>query len=155
MTDHEHFSSPFSWRYGSEAMRRLWGELHRRRLMRQVWLALAEAQLEAARIKENKDVTTVDVLDIAVPPDRRSFPRRGLMTGLALVVSSLIGVLIALLFAGSLTVVHFATLRGPVAVESLLSPDPAPPGTWGYVFRQVDSTSWWFSFQISPAPRRS
>ncbi len=35
---------------------------------------LLSAQLEAARIKESKDVTTVDVLDIAVPPDRRSFP---------------------------------------------------------------------------------
>lgn len=56
---------------------------------------LLSAQLEAARIKESKDVTTVDVLDIAVPPDRRSFPRRGLMTGLAFLASTLIGVLIA------------------------------------------------------------
>ncbi len=56
---------------------------------------LLSAQLEAARIKESKDVTTVDVLDSAVPPDRRSFPRRGLMTGLAFLVSTLLGVLTA------------------------------------------------------------
>jgi tyrosine-protein kinase Etk/Wzc len=56
---------------------------------------LLSAQLEAARIKESKDVTTVSVLDTAVPPDRRSFPRRGLMTALAFLVSLLLGTLIA------------------------------------------------------------
>jgi tyrosine-protein kinase Etk/Wzc len=56
---------------------------------------LLSAQLEAARIKESKDVTTVDVLDIAVPPDRRSFPRRGLLTALAFMLSILVGLLVA------------------------------------------------------------
>lgn len=44
--DHEVYLSPFSWRYGSPAMRRLWSEATKRRLMRRVWLALAEAQAE-------------------------------------------------------------------------------------------------------------
>ncbi|MEP7289098.1 MAG: adenylosuccinate lyase [Chloroflexota bacterium] len=41
---HEQFISPFSWRYGSSAMRAVWGEAHKRRTWRRVWVALAEAQ---------------------------------------------------------------------------------------------------------------
>ena len=46
MTDHETYQSPFTWRYGSEEMRHLWSELHRRLLWRRIWVALAEAQAE-------------------------------------------------------------------------------------------------------------
>ncbi|MFC1463721.1 MAG: adenylosuccinate lyase [Candidatus Brachytrichaceae bacterium NZ_4S206] len=42
----ETFASPFSHRYGSEAMRAIWSERHKRLLWRQVWVALAEAQCE-------------------------------------------------------------------------------------------------------------
>jgi len=48
--DHETFLSPFTWRYGSEAMRRIWSEKHRRRLWRRVWVALAEAEAQAGLI---------------------------------------------------------------------------------------------------------
>lgn len=41
---YETYLSPFTWRYGSQAMRELWGERHKRRLWRRIWLALAEAQ---------------------------------------------------------------------------------------------------------------
>jgi adenylosuccinate lyase len=41
---HDTFLSPFTWRYGSEEMRRLWSEANKRRLWRQIWVALAEAQ---------------------------------------------------------------------------------------------------------------
>jgi adenylosuccinate lyase len=44
MFDHTTYLSPFTWRYGSEAMRRLFSEVHRRRLWRRVWIALARAQ---------------------------------------------------------------------------------------------------------------
>ncbi len=44
--DHETYLSPFTWRYGSEEMRRIWSEAHRRRLLRRVWVALARAQAE-------------------------------------------------------------------------------------------------------------
>ncbi len=42
--DHATYASPFSWRYGRTELRTLFSELERRRLMRQVWVALAEAQ---------------------------------------------------------------------------------------------------------------
>jgi len=46
MTDFETYQSPFTWRYASAEMRRLWSEVHKRRLWRQVWLTLAEVQAE-------------------------------------------------------------------------------------------------------------
>jgi adenylosuccinate lyase len=45
MYDHETYLSPLTWRYGSEEMRRIWSEGHKRRLWRRVWVALAEAQV--------------------------------------------------------------------------------------------------------------
>ncbi len=38
------FLSPFGWRYGTQAMRSLWSEEHKRRTWRRIWVALAEAQ---------------------------------------------------------------------------------------------------------------
>ncbi|MCS7011954.1 MAG: adenylosuccinate lyase [Anaerolineales bacterium] len=46
MPDFETYLSPFTWRYGSPAMRRLWSEAHKRLLWRQIWVALAEVQAE-------------------------------------------------------------------------------------------------------------
>lgn len=50
MFDHSTFISPLTWRYGSEEMRQVWSETHKRRLMRQVWVALASAQYEAGLV---------------------------------------------------------------------------------------------------------
>lgn len=47
MTTDSSFTSPFAWRYGSESMRELWGEIGKHRLWRRIWLELARAQ-EAA-----------------------------------------------------------------------------------------------------------
>jgi adenylosuccinate lyase len=44
MTDFESYQSPFSWRYGSMEMRRIWGEKNKRLIWRRLWVALAEAQ---------------------------------------------------------------------------------------------------------------
>lgn len=44
MFDYDTNISPFTWRYGSEEMRQIWSEEHRRRLMRRVWVSLAAAQ---------------------------------------------------------------------------------------------------------------
>lgn len=41
---HGTYLSPFTWRYGSDEMRRVWSEAHKRRLWRRIWVALAEAQ---------------------------------------------------------------------------------------------------------------
>ena len=44
--DYENYLSPYSWRYGSAEMRKLWSEAHKRRLWRQLWLALAEVEAD-------------------------------------------------------------------------------------------------------------
>ena len=46
MYDYGTYLSPLTWRYGSEEMRHLWSEQHKRRLWRRIWVALAEAQVE-------------------------------------------------------------------------------------------------------------
>lgn len=46
MTTYSSHLSPFSWRYGSDEMRRLWSEEHKRKLWRRLWAALAETQAE-------------------------------------------------------------------------------------------------------------
>jgi adenylosuccinate lyase len=44
MQNFDLYQSPFSWRYGSPAMRQIWSEAQKRRLWRRIWLALAETQ---------------------------------------------------------------------------------------------------------------
>jgi adenylosuccinate lyase len=52
MTDLTTLDSPFAARYGSDDMRRLWSDAHRRSLWRRVWVALAEAQARAGVVSE-------------------------------------------------------------------------------------------------------
>jgi adenylosuccinate lyase len=42
--NHDSYTSPFAWRYGSEELRKLFAERERRKLWRAVWIALAESQ---------------------------------------------------------------------------------------------------------------
>ncbi len=46
MSNFNTYLSPFTWRYGTPAMRRLWSEANKRLLWRQIWSALAEVQSE-------------------------------------------------------------------------------------------------------------
>jgi len=46
MMDFDTYLSPFTWRYGTPAMRRLWSEHNKRIIWRQLWVALAEVQAE-------------------------------------------------------------------------------------------------------------
>jgi adenylosuccinate lyase len=46
MFDHQVYISPLTWRYGSDRMRQLWSEQHKRSLWRRIWVALAESQAE-------------------------------------------------------------------------------------------------------------
>ncbi|HEX3051432.1 MAG TPA: adenylosuccinate lyase [Aggregatilineaceae bacterium] len=48
--DHHTYLSPFTWRYGSPAMRQLWSQHHLRTLWRRVWVALADAQASAGLV---------------------------------------------------------------------------------------------------------
>jgi adenylosuccinate lyase len=66
---HETFLSPFSWRYGGEPMRRIWSEVHKRRLWRRIWVALAEAQAEAGM------VTAEQVADLRAHQDEVDWER--------------------------------------------------------------------------------
>lgn len=52
--DHTTYISPMTWRYGSEAMHHVWSEVHKRRLMRQVWVALAAAQHVAGLVSDGQ-----------------------------------------------------------------------------------------------------
>jgi adenylosuccinate lyase len=45
-TNYEIYQSPFSWRYGSQAMRQIWSEVYKRKLWRRLWVTLAEVQAE-------------------------------------------------------------------------------------------------------------
>jgi len=47
---HETYLSPFTWRYGSAEMRRLWSEAGKRRLWRHIWVALARVQCKAGLV---------------------------------------------------------------------------------------------------------
>jgi len=47
---HHTYLSPFTWRYGSEQMRRIWSEEHKRELWRRIWVALARAQSEVGLV---------------------------------------------------------------------------------------------------------
>jgi adenylosuccinate lyase len=67
--DHSTFISPFTWRYGTPAMRQLWSQAHQRRLWRQVWIALAEAQVEAGL------VTVAQAADLRVHGDQIDLAR--------------------------------------------------------------------------------
>jgi len=44
--DYNTYLSPFSWRYGSEAMRQIWSETNKRAIWRKLWVALAEVQAD-------------------------------------------------------------------------------------------------------------
>jgi adenylosuccinate lyase len=48
---HETFISPFTWRYSSEDMRRIWSLAEQRRLWRRIWVALAEAEQAAGLVR--------------------------------------------------------------------------------------------------------
>ena len=43
----ETYLSPFTWRYGTQAMRELWSGVGQRRLWRRIWVALGDAQCRA------------------------------------------------------------------------------------------------------------
>jgi len=57
-------------------------------------------QFEIAKLDEAKEGALIQVVDPAVPPDRRSFPKRGLIVIGATVVGLLFGVFFALILAG-------------------------------------------------------
>jgi uncharacterized protein involved in exopolysaccharide biosynthesis len=57
-------------------------------------------QFEVAKLDEAKQGALIQIVDSAVPPDRKSFPKRGLIVVGATVLGFVFGLLIALLMAG-------------------------------------------------------
>ncbi len=51
---HDTFISPYTWRYGSEEMRKVFSEVHKRKLLRRVWIALAKAEMKAGLVTEDQ-----------------------------------------------------------------------------------------------------
>lgn len=68
-SDYTTYLSPFTWRYGSPEMRQIWSEDHKRRLWRQLWVALAETQSEYGL------VTPEQVADLRQHADGIDIPR--------------------------------------------------------------------------------
>lgn len=48
------YQSPFSWRYGSQEMREIFSEVHKRKVWRRVWVALAKAQYKAGLVSKEE-----------------------------------------------------------------------------------------------------
>ncbi len=51
---HDTFISPFTWRYGSEKMRSIFSEEHKRKLLRRVWVALARSEMKAGLVSKEQ-----------------------------------------------------------------------------------------------------
>jgi adenylosuccinate lyase len=66
--EYTNYLSPFTWRYGSAEMRRIWSEENKRRLWRQVWLALAQVQAGYGLVTQKQlDDLACHATDIDIP----------------------------------------------------------------------------------------
>ena len=54
MYSHENYLSPYTWRYGSREMRKVWSEVNKRRLWREIWVTLAEVQAEFGLVTQEQ-----------------------------------------------------------------------------------------------------
>lgn len=66
------YLSPFTTRYGSDGMRKIWSEEHKRLLWRKIWVALAKAQHKAGLISQEElaDIAAHQQ-DIAIAASRK------------------------------------------------------------------------------------
>jgi adenylosuccinate lyase len=51
MSEFDSYQSPFSWRYASPEMRKIWSETNKRLLWRKLWVCLAEIEAEFGLVK--------------------------------------------------------------------------------------------------------
>jgi len=68
-TDYETYQSPFSWRYGSSEVRRIWSEVYKRLMWRRLWVVLAEVQAEFGLVQLDQ------LEDLRLHEDMVSVPR--------------------------------------------------------------------------------
>ena len=68
MTQFDSYQSPFSWRYGSPEMRRIWGEVNKRLIWRRLWVTMADAQTEWGMVtRKQADDLKAHMTDVDVP----------------------------------------------------------------------------------------
>ena len=66
--NHETYISPYTWRYGSQEMKEIFSETHKRKLLRRVWIALAKAEAKAGLVTDEQIAELIehkDDIDIA------------------------------------------------------------------------------------------
>ncbi|MGD0470964.1 MAG: Wzz/FepE/Etk N-terminal domain-containing protein [Terriglobales bacterium] len=80
-----------------------------------IFEALAR-QFELAKLDEAREGAIIQVVDPAIPPDRRSFPKRGLIVIGATFVGFFAGVFVALLQAGLRRIKKDPEARGKIAL---------------------------------------
>ncbi len=54
MKDFSNYTSPFSWRYGSDEMRKIFSEENKYKIWRKIWVALAKAQNEQGAVSDDE-----------------------------------------------------------------------------------------------------
>lgn len=67
MNDPMNYLSPFSWRYGTKEMRKVWSEHQKRLAWRKIWVALAEVQCGygyVSRLQLNDLITHMNEIDL-------------------------------------------------------------------------------------------
>lgn len=52
--NYENYLSPFTWRYGSEEMRKIWSEINKRKLWRKIWVELAKVQSKMGLVSKKE-----------------------------------------------------------------------------------------------------
>jgi adenylosuccinate lyase len=65
--NHDRYQSPFSWRYSSNEMRRIWSESNKRVIYRKLWAALAKVQSSFGVVKQEQVddlVSHIEYIDI-------------------------------------------------------------------------------------------
>ncbi len=68
MDEFDRYQSFFSWRYGSDAMRQIWAERTKRRLWREIWVAVARVQAELGLIGQDQvDDLQAHIDEIDIP----------------------------------------------------------------------------------------
>jgi adenylosuccinate lyase len=66
--NYETYLSPYTWRYGSQAMRAIWSEVHKRKLWRRLWLTLAEVQAEFGLVNADQLADLRDHMEMVDMP---------------------------------------------------------------------------------------
>lgn len=86
-------------------------------------------QLELAKLDETREGALIQIVDPAVPPEQKSFPKRGLFTLAGLALGFTLGIMLALLEGGLARMQHNPVTKGKLDLlrRSLWSgPGPQP-----------------------------